>query len=339
MRYFILIGVVITIVGAWTGAWFYIAGGVRSEIQAVVSQSTPSRMLGHDGVEVGGFPYRIKVDIAAPRAALLGDGMDFRWATDKVSAVRHLWQPNHVLLELAGQHRFELSQNGAVRKLVLDNREARASVETGTGGRLDRLSLDITAPSLQDNGALVLRGRRLQVHVRMTPDAADSIDLALRGDDLELDDGLLPPDLAELAGLARDISLLDVRTTVTGLPPNTATATPFALWRDGGGTVEVRQFHLVWGSVEITASGSLALDDRMRPIGALTARIRGHDELLDFAVKSGAMSKNSRAAAGAVLGLLAAAAGGVLSVPVRLQDGQLFLGPVAVAKLMPLALR
>jgi hypothetical protein len=48
------------------------------------------------------------------------------------------------------------------------------------------------------------------------------------------------------------------------------------------------------------------------------------------------MKKNAAAAARAVLGLLAAAGGGVLSVPVRLQDGQLFLGPAPVARLGPL---
>jgi hypothetical protein len=94
--------------------------------------------------------------------------------------------------------------------------------------------------------------------------------------------------------------------------------------------------HLQWGDIEITASGSLALDDRMRAIGALTARIKGHNELLKLAVANGAMEKKNLLPARAVLGLLAAAAGGVLSVPVRLQDGTLFLGPAAIARLAPI---
>ena len=340
MRYFILVGVVIAVVAAWTGAWFYIADQVRDEIEAVAGQNTPSGAVRYRGLEIGGYPFRIQVELTGPRIDLSGTEGGFRWATDKIGAVRHLWQPRHVLLDLTGQHQFEWSQDGAARAVTLDNGEAMASIETGAGGRLDRLSVDIKAPSLRGDGGTAFIGKRLQVHARLTPDADDSVDLALRGDGLELGAGVLPP---ELMGMARNISLLDIRTTVTGLPQDARAATPIAswltTWRMGGGTVEVRQFRLLWGDMEINATGSLALDDRMRPIGALTAKIRGHEQLLDIAVRSGAMSKNGRIAAGAVLGLLAAAGGGVLSVPVRMQDGQLFLGPAAIAELAPLALR
>ncbi|MFP6771737.1 MAG: DUF2125 domain-containing protein [Alphaproteobacteria bacterium] len=340
MRYFILVGVVIAVVAAWTGAWFYIADQVRDEIEAAAGQNTPSGAVRYRGLEISGYPFRIQVELTGPRIELSGTEGGFRWATDKIGAVRHLWQPRHVLLDLTGQHQFEWSQDGAARAVTLDNGEAMASIETGAGGRLDRLSVDIKAPSLRGDGGTAFIGKRLQVHARLTPDADDSVDLALRGDGLELGAGVLPP---ELMGMARNISLLDIRTTVTGLPQDARAATPIAswlaTWRMGGGTVEVRQFRLLWGDMEINATGSLALDDRMRPIGALTAKIRGHEQLLDIAARSGAMSKNRRIAAGAVLGLLAAAGGGVLSVPVRMQDGQLFLGPAAIAELAPLALR
>ncbi len=336
MRYFILTGVVIAVAAAWTGAWFYVADQVRYEIRTAASQNTPSREVRYRGLEIGGYPFRIKVDITGPRIALSGNQGGFRWATDKVGAVRHLWQPRHVLLDLTGQHHFEWSRGGSARALTLHNAQAMASIETAAGGRLDRLSVDIEAPSLRGDSGIALLGKRLQVHIRLTPDAVDSVDFALRGDGLDIGAGVVPP---MLMGMARNISLLDIRTTVTGLPQDTLAATPIAAWRNGGGTVEVRQFRLLWGDMEITATGSLALDDRMRPIGALTAKIRGHDQLLDIAVRSGAMSGNGRIAAGAVLGLLAAAGGGVLSVPVRLQDGQLFLGPAAVARLAPLAPR
>ncbi|MFP6746225.1 MAG: DUF2125 domain-containing protein [Alphaproteobacteria bacterium] len=351
MRYYILIGVVAAVAAAWTGAWFFIAGQVRGEIQAGANQGTAARELTYRALRIGGFPFRIKVEVSRPRLALRGGRMDFRWEADKISAVRHLWQPRHVVLDLTTQHRFKAAQDGSWRELTLDSRQAMASVETGADGRLQRLSLDIKEVRFglgaATAGQRVLpeaaRGRRLQFHARMSPDEAESIDLALRGDGFEIANGVLP---AHMATMAPMIGLFDLQTTVTGWPRNWsasppgegASPSPLARWRDGGGTLEIRTFHLLWGKVEITATGSLALDHRMRPIGALTARIKGHNALLDIAVASKTMSKNSAFAARAVLGLLAAAGGGILSVPVRLQDGQLYLGPIAVAKLAPLAL-
>ena len=161
------------------------------------------------------------------------------------------------------------------------------------------------------------------------------MDLALRGDQITIGETILS---WSLDALWREIRLLDLNTTVTGLPDDMATAMSVSQWRDGGGTVEVRQLRLQWGEVGITAKGSLALDERMRLIGALTAQIKGYEKLIDLAVATGDLRDDSIVGTRAVLGLLAAASGGILSVPVRLQDGQLFLGPAVIAKLQPLPL-
>ncbi|MBT3532605.1 MAG: DUF2125 domain-containing protein [Rhodospirillaceae bacterium] len=344
MRYYVLIGVVIAVVAAWTGVWFYIAGEVRQQTQASADQITDTYKASHGGFVIGGYPFRIRVDISRPRLDLRDNSSGFLWETDDVSGVRHLWQPRHILLDLSGQHRFTLAHDGAWYRLELDNSEAMASVQTDAAGQMGRLSLDIKepllgyslVPALEETLQAAGRARRLQIHARMTPDASGDIDVALRGDGLEIGEGVLPD---HLAAVSRTIPLLDLQTTVTGLSDHGPSTTPIAQWRDDGGTIEVRRFHLQWGDMELTASGSLALDERMRPIGALTARIKGHDQLLDIAVATKSMDKNGAIAARAVLGLLAAAGGGVLSVPVRLQDGQLFLGPAAVANLGALAVQ
>jgi len=344
MRYFLLIGVIIAVVAAWTGAWFFVAGQVRDGIEARVAASNPGREISHGGLSIGGYPYRIKLDIDDPRLTLRGAGAAFDWEldwqTDAISTVRHLWQPRHVLLDLNGQHRVKMIRGDRRHDFTLDSHEALASVEVNAAQRLARLSLDMQDPRLAYASPGVpgraIAGQRLQFHVRRTPEAADSVDIALRGDTLEFAKGTLP---VKYAALAPVMELLDLNMTVTGLPETPDPATPVTAWRDGGGTVEIRKLQLIWGDVTLTASGSLALDGEMRPIGALTAKIRGHERLIDLAVAAGSMSRNGASAARAVLGLLAAAGGGTLSVPLRLQDGQLFLGPVAIAKLLPLAVR
>lgn len=78
----------------------------------------------------------------------------------------------------------------------------------------------------------------------------------------------------------------------------------------------------------------------MRPLGAGTAKLQGLAPVLDRLVAKGQIRAPEASIAKIVLGLLAQpTANGSLevSVPLTAQDGKLFLGPVAVATLKPLA--
>ncbi len=327
MRYYILVGVVIAAMAGWSGFWFHTADQVRTETQRRTNEINQTHELSYGALEISGFPFRIRVDLSEPRLALRGPRREFHWRADRVKAVGHPWQPRHILFDLSGQHLFAAIHKARQHNLTLDSGEALASMETDAQGRPARLSLDSRDIRLRHDNGAALQAKRLQIHARPAPNAPDGIDLALRSDELELEPGTLPVEFP------RTVKLMDLQTTVTGLLKGDASPQNLAQWRDDGGTLEITKLHLQWGDMDISASGSLALDDQMRLIGALTARIKGHDQLLNIAVNSGAMDRDHLPAARAVLGLLAAAAGGVLSVPVRLQDGKLFLGPAAIARL------
>ena len=333
MRYYLLVGTIAALAAAWSGGWIYIADQMRAEIQRLAKQKTQGQELTYRDMEITGFPFRVQVNMSKPRIVVRGGPLPFSWETDQIKAVGHSWQPRHILFDLTGQHQLAVNVGRQWRKLILQNGAAMASVETAADGKLEQLSLNINKPWLRYRGVSVLRGARLQFHARPAPGQSNGMDLALRADALEVIEGALP---AGLISMPRTARLVDLQATATGLPEGAFTADQLGRWRDDGGTLEITAFRAQWGDMEIYVTGSLALDNEMRPIGALTARIKGHDELLDMLVVGGMMKKNAAAAARAVLGLLAAAGGGVLSVPVRLQDGQLFLGPAPVARLGPL---
>src|SRR3546814_2058553 len=76
-------------------------------------------------------------------------------------------------------------------------------------------------------------------------------------------------------------------------------------WRQNGGTVEIPWLNLVWGPLDLRAKGTATLDGRMRPLGALTADIRGYRETLTAFASAGLVPPDTALAAGAVLQILA----------------------------------
>src|SRR3546814_20885801 len=69
-------------------------------------------------------------------------------------------------------------------------------------------------------------------------------------------------------------------------------------WRQNGGTVEIPWLNLVWGPLDLRAKGTATLDGRMRPLGALTADIRGYRETLTAFSSAGLVPPDTALAAG-----------------------------------------
>jgi hypothetical protein len=89
--------------------------------------------------------------------------------------------------------------------------------------------------------------------------------------------------------------------------------------------------------VESDATGTVALDGRMQPVGAFTARIQGFFEAVEALRARGLIRGRDASMAKLVLGAMARPAPGggppVLSLPVTLQDRVLYAGPVALVRL------
>ena len=130
-------------------------------------------------------------------------------------------------------------------------------------------------------------------------------------------------------------------TVLTGPWPGTGDVTArAAVWRDGGGKLEVPRLALGWGPLGLSASATAALDAQMQPMGAATARVLGYAATLEALTASGVLGPRVAQAIGAVLSLLARPAqqGGApqVEVPVTVENRTLSLGPVPLVRLREL---
>jgi hypothetical protein len=136
--------------------------------------------------------------------------------------------------------------------------------------------------------------------------------------------------------LGKTIEHLATTAAVKGSIPGGPHRQALAAWRDDGGTLEIGRFDLNWGDLQLGAKGTLALDEALQPIGALTALIRGYNEIIDALVAQGSMRSGDAAMAKLALGLLAKEGPDgkyEISAPLALQNGYVFLGPARLSRM------
>jgi len=128
--------------------------------------------------------------------------------------------------------------------------------------------------------------------------------------------------------------------TVKGTIPSGKLAQAASEWRDAGGTVELDNLHLNWGGVRATASGTIALDQELQPIGGFSGAIEGYDQIVTGLVQSGRMRADYAGLARLALAMLAKAGPDgrpEIKTAFAIQNGQMFLGPANLGKAPRLA--
>jgi hypothetical protein len=149
---------------------------------------------------------------------------------------------------------------------------------------------------------------------------------------LRLEKLLLP---TEVPRLGRNVESIDATAAVKGAIPAVAPG-PLAAWRDSGGTLEVEALRIVWGALDGSAEGTLALDRELQPVGAGMARLAGWGDILDALVASRQMREGDAALARIGLALMARPGPGgrsQLEAPVTIQNGTLSIAKQRVARL------
>ena len=137
-------------------------------------------------------------------------------------------------------------------------------------------------------------------------------------------DIFLPPSVAwPLGPSIASLSAAGWISHVTQLP-EAAIATQARQWRDRGGEIDLAQFALVWGPLDLSGKAVVALDERLRPKGDATARIAGFPAAIARLAEAGTIAPQTAMLATAALTMLSDPAG-TAEVPLHLEAGRLSL--------------
>lgn len=350
-RGFIVLAVAAAVALAYGGYWSYLAGQVGAGVgQWFAERKSEGLEAGYGSVKVGGFPFQLVAVIEAPHLAQPQGPEPWSWKGPALVLKARPWRLTRVRLSAPGRHRFKLTRQGRPVAFTVEFGELELKLNH-RGGGTGRAMLSVREIILRDASEKTVAGVAAADFIAERPGRAD--DGGPGGPapalDILVDVEGVSYKTAPVRGLGRTTARVFVRVSVMGeahdapgfpLGPGKLTAGALAGWRDSGGTLEIKRFALGHGPLTLGGDGTLALDASMRPIGAFTLRIKGFEETLDRLAEAGAIKPYPAALAKTVLRALAVKQGvpgaGELKAPLSLQDGWLYVGPMAVARLPPI---
>ncbi|MGE4220907.1 MAG: DUF2125 domain-containing protein [Alphaproteobacteria bacterium] len=344
----ILIGslaLLLLVAGAYAGYWFYAAGLARDAVERwAAARRAEGYTVDYRAGSAEGFPLTIRLPLQAPKMAgpvRTAPADAFSWEADAVGLEMQPWDPFRYRIEAHGTQRVAVQVRGEWQRYALDAGHAVGMAALRRDGRLEQGAFDLSDLRMTDTaGRPVLQARRAAARTLLPakPPAGHTEQAAELS--MLLHDALFPAAAGEALG--PEVAKLEFVVDLKGPVPAGPERAALEAWRRDGGTVEVEWLNLVWGPLDLRAKGTAALDEAMRPLGALTADVRGYGPALDAFAKAGAVKPEMAATARLALDLLARQDGTsgerVLTVPLTAQDGALFVGPVRLFSLRPIPL-
>ncbi len=287
----------------------------------------------HRGLRIDGFPGAFRVTVDAAHAERRTAMLSWSWSSQRLVAHTGPWSFTSVRGEITGDQSLVI-QNPATTVSY------RAAAESAT--------FSVTTASRDNRATLRLRGAKIvsdRFRGSLTMDGGDlTVVLGQASGDsnliVDLDASGVQPPLSAVR-LTQAIDRVSLRAIWTGAIPATLSYAALSEWRDGGGAVELPRAFLKFGDVSVSADGTLALDEAMRPVAAFKAQVQGFETALQILTEAQDLSPTQGAALRIALRLMAKPGSqpGSVEFPLTLQGGRAYVGKVPVASLKPIVRR
>ncbi len=315
----LLLGVLVIAAAATTGYWYWTANRLRDGLEKwAAKRRSEGYALNWSRETIGGFPLSFRIALADMSIAR---GNAYHIVVPEIIGVASAWNLTHWQVAAAD------GGSGTVQGFEAPIVAQSALGEVMLGPTLSDVSISILR--LAGGGATA---GELIAHVtvpRQVP--RGHRDLGLEAT-CQLYHLVLPKPVTALGDTIESFAF-DL--AVLGRVPPDDWRQALAAWRDAGGTVELRQADLQWGSLWLEMNGTLALDGDLQPTAAMTASIINHDALIDAAVAAGTISQKNGILVKLALDLIArhqVHGQTRLTAPVTLEGGELSIGRATIGK-------
>lgn len=245
------------LVAAYCAYWFYVRGELETSVDTwIAEQRAAGANVSYSDKRLGGFPYRFALVLDDPHYTDPAATTD--WQGDRLEIVMQPWNFQHAIIRSSGRN--ELAQLGGTNLTALIGKKSALSLKWNETGLTDYgLTLD-TLDLVTAQGDLAVQG--LTANFRQVPDAAPLGRLSVDWDKVQLDPAFLEG--TDLAFLGTELQASRLRLEGQG----------FGLFGEGPTrNVEIAQFLLNWGPLQLGAKGKFNIGPRGYPDGTLQVRL------------------------------------------------------------------
>ncbi|MFM9864480.1 MAG: DUF2125 domain-containing protein [Micropepsaceae bacterium] len=334
---FVPLALVVLALGAYGVWWRTVADSVREQ---VVQMQALQRSLGRDvrweSFAVEGFPYR--VDARLDTLHFTAPDRGSAWDSERIVVRVPPLSPGRVAVSFEGQQHYFYARERWIETNARADK-ALLTIATGKDGR-DLAKLDIERltgkAKLDETDFNFIVGAAFGGLVVAQPareGALPQIDASVRVENVALQGAFDLP-----LGPAIQLIALDVRADLPARLAEPSFAALVTAWRRLGTPVEIKAFDLDWGGVTVAAKGTFTLDQNSLPEGRFRLTLGNHPRILELLEAHGWIDAATRATTKKVLDVLAFMSGDKqrrVTVPLRIEKGDIYVGPAKVATLMP----
>ena len=329
--------VLLILAGGYTGYWYWGADRMDATIAGWLQEwQGHGYGISYTDKTVSGFPGPIRVTLTEPRMA--DPSGAWTWSAAALTLAAAPWSPTRYTLDAGGLHQADVPIAGRLVGMRVDAQTATGTAVFDLAGRLERADvvLENVAGSAPDLNAEMAAGRMTVVltqntnRVRSHEDQQAELELVLQ--DVALPEAYSGP-------LGPGLDHLSTRARLMGPMPRTDLRSALENWRDAGGILDVPWLQVDWGPLRLRGEGTMTVDGTLRPVAAFQTRVAGFAETLDALAGARLIAEQAARVAGLALSLLAETPrnGGPpeLTVPVSVQEGDFYLGPVRLGSVPP----
>ncbi len=332
-RLLVAFAALVVLAAAWSGFWYFAASKAEAVISAWIEQeSRAGRVYACASRTIGGYPFRIELRCSDPVMELTSLQPPRVVKAKDLVALAQVYEPNLIIAEITGP--LSVAEPGNPAALRADWRLAQASLRAA-GRRPERLSIVLEGVRLEqaDSGVAERLGsaNRVELHIRRSSTEGGEvapIDFAALVAGGVVFGGPLGgrPIDAETSGILR--GLADIK--------RMSMAARLKEWQTAGGRLELTRLKLRQDDAVAVAAGDVGLSASGRPDGTINITMAGFDQVVRDVVRGGGMQFGLIAGL-TFLGRPAEIDGRrAISVPFRIKDGSMSLGPIPLGKLDPL---